>query len=58
MVVEQGCDSVEVVNIRSALASIYKQKCGLIGDWKILPDCITAVYPVNSIMANESLQYY
>ena len=56
--VEMGCNPDEVVNIRSALASVYKRKFSRIGEWKVLPDSSTAGTPMNYIMVTEAMQHY
>ena len=55
--VETGCDPGEVINIRSALASIYKKKMGCIGEWKVTSTG-TDGSPTNSIVVNDSVLYY
>lgn len=57
-VVETNCDPGEVVNIRSALASIYKRKFDRIGVWKVLDNGKTEGSPVNSLMVCESMKAY
>ena len=46
------------MNIRRALASVYKRKFSRIGEWKVLPDGSTEGSPMNSIMVTEAMQYY
>lgn len=57
-VVEEGCDPAEVINIRSALNSIYKRRFGRIGEWKVHQDGSTEGNPTNAIMVTEAIQYY
>lgn len=57
-VVEKGCDPGEVVNIRSALASVYKRKFLRLGEWKVLENGQTQGTPTNSIVVNEAAQFY
>ena len=57
-IVEEGCDPGEAVNIRSALASIYKRNHHRIGTWKVNEDGSTEGSPTNSIVVNEAVQFY
>lgn len=54
-VVEEGCDTAEVKNIRSSLNSIYNKKFQRIGEWKVREDGATEGNPTNSIMVMEAL---
>ena len=55
---EEGCDPGEAINIRSALASVYKRKFHRIGTWKVNEDGTTEGTPTNSIVVNEAVQFY
>ena len=57
-VVEMSCNQGEVVNIRSALESVYKRKFSRIGEWKVLPNGSIEGSPMDSIMVTEAMQYY
>ena len=56
-IVEEGCDPGEAINIRSALASVYKRTFHRIGTWKVNEDGITEGTPTSSIVVNEAVQY-
>lgn len=55
---EEGCDPGEAINIRSALASVYKRRFHRIGMWKVNEDGTTEGTPTNSIVVNEAVQFY
>ena len=57
-VAEMGCNPGKVVNIRSALASVYKRNFSRIGEWKVLSDGSKEGCPMNSIIVKEAMQYY
>ena len=57
-VVEMGCNPGEVVNIRSALESVYRREFSRIGECKAPPDGSTEGSPMNSIMVTEAMQCY
>ena len=57
-VVEKGCSPGEAVNIRTALASIYKRRFGRDGPWTVCSNGVTNGNPMNSLVISEALQYY
>ena len=57
-IVDEGCDPGEAINIRSALASIYKRNFHRIETWKVIDDGTTEGMPTSSIVVSEAVQYY
>lgn len=48
----------EAVKIRSVLASVYKQKFGRVGAWKVVSGGQTEGSSLNCILIDESMKYY
>lgn len=52
---EQRCGPGEVINIRSALASVYKRKFNRFGEWSVV-NGNTKASPPNNVMVQESFE--
>ena len=57
-VVEKGCSPGEAINIRTALASVYRRRFGREGPWSVNANGSTDGNPMNSLVISEALQYY
>lgn len=54
---EKCCDPGEVINIRSALANIYKRKFNRVEEW-FVENGVTRGSPVNEIVIQEIIKSY